>query len=85
MRLLSVQVKAVATPPKPIFTVYPLRGSVLPVCDVVEAFDVSKKMTPKNARDYLYSLGVDYENVMAYLPTVSYLERCLNKAPYQKI
>lgn len=80
MRLLSVKVHAVAKAPKPIFQAYPQSGSVKRLEEVSEAFRVCKKMSDANARDYFYSIGIDFDNAKAYLPTVLYLEQCYLKS-----
>jgi hypothetical protein len=65
---------------KPVFQVYPPRGWIPNSRDVGEALDLCKKMTEQQSRDYLYSMGIDYDNARVYIHIVGYMERCYRKS-----
>jgi len=53
-----------------------------PICkvtyrDVSDALEVSRKMSIRDKRDYFYSNGIDYDNVVKYWDHVNYMERCV--------
>ena len=44
--------------------------------DVVKAFD-----KPSDRIGYMFSLGLDYDRSLMYLPVVEHLDRCLKQSP----
>lgn len=47
--------------------------------DVHDALNVCKGMRPKDAEDYCYSIGINYQNSIMYYDSVDYLKRCYKK------
>lgn len=62
--------------PRPIFHAHPIKTRPLMIIEVEEHLAVCRKMSKENAREYMYSLNLDYDCANNFLPTIKYLEQC---------
>jgi hypothetical protein len=61
---------------RPIFHARPTNVKPLLITEVEEHFFACRKMSKNNARQYMYSVNLDYDSVVSFIKTIKNLEKC---------
>lgn len=75
-----LSVRAYAGDNKPVFNAHPLKTKPPMLSDVQDAFIAVKGMRESDARSYMLSIGIDYDNACKYYASVDFIDRCYRKS-----
>ena len=67
------------TQTKPMLNVYVNNTKPLPRREIQEALDITANMSHRQAKDYMATIGYDYDALKTNIYKLDHLERCFNK------